>query len=833
MGFLSKLFSKAERLETSVLTPPTAPRSDETVSQDDYQLLKQQGSGLLDLSKYVEAESVYKKAVQLRPQLSEAHVNLGYVLNELARAQEAKDSFDQAIELDPSNFDAHLMRAMLALTEKDIDAALKAANGALALRPTSEDAQKAFYKALALHGDFSKIEEKFGALSEGIKGDAGYHFGLSNAFAAVAGKSGHQQAALQMAIQEAQTAVLIAPTNAEMLHHLGVLHLSMNRPNEALLALNRAVAAVPAHFDSLFLLGHVHRGLGDVSQALLSLKNAAAVKPHHEGVHQALGDGYFQQQAFIDAADSYQTAVDLDPKLFNAWFMLGASWCELEKYERAEECCRRAIELYPERPEGHFGLGNVLLAQEKYLPTLDSFDKAIEVRPDYTDAMINKGSALLRMGDFAAAADAFHLVLTVEPSHAMARSNLAYCSSFDADCTPEAYLDVVRSWSELVSEAAIPYTSWTCPPVDGRPLRVGLVSGDLCLHPVGYFLENVAVHLDIEKVELFAFSNRVREDPIQLSLKNLCTRWISIVGMLDKEAARLVHEAQIDVLIDLAGHTHRHRLALFAWRPAPVQVSWLGYWASTGLVGIDYLLADSLAVPEANRAQFSEKIWYLPHTRLCFTPPSKAYELPVSVPPAIKNKVITFGSFQNIRKLTPEVFALWGQIFSQMPTSRFRLQGSGFTTDAIRPGLLKKLAAAGIPQENVLLVGATTRVDYLKLHSEVDILLDTFPYTGGTTTCDALWMGVPTVTLAGNTMLSRQGVSIMTCAGLPDWVAQTQEEYVQIAVEKARDPEELASLRSQLRTALFTSPLFNAPEFAQDFATALNGMVAEKMGVGA
>ena len=827
MGFLSRLFSKPDRVHTDALTTALMPQVD--AAQDDYQLLKQQGSALLDLEKYTEAALLYQKAVQLCPLLSEAHVNFGYVLKELARTEEAKDCFDKAIELDQSNFDAHLLRAMLALADNDVDAALKAANGALAVAPASEDAQKVLYGALALNGDFSQIEEKYKASSPEEKGQANYHFGLSNAFAASAGNSEHKQAALKLATVEAETAVTIAPKNAEMLHHLGVLYLSLNQTSEALELLHRAIAAVPTYFDSLFLMGHVYRGLGNVPQALRHLKNASALQPKNEGVHQALGDGYFQQEAFTDAAASYQTAIDLEPKLFNAWFMLGSTWCELEKFDEALECSQRAIDLEPERPEGHFGLGNVLMGRDEYLPAIESYDKAIELRADYTDAMVNRGSALLRLGDYAAAADAFRLVLVVHPSHAMARSNLAYCSSFDVNCTPEAYLSIVRSWAELVSAKAVPYTTWLCPPVADRPLRVGLVSGDLCMHPVGFFLENVAVHLDIEKIELHAFSNRVKEDSLQLNLKNLCTSWTSIIGMPDKEAARLVHEAQIDVLIDLAGHTNRHRLALFPWRAAPVQVSWLGYWASTGLAEIDYLIADSHAVPEANQAQFSEKIWYLPHTRLCFTPPSKAYELPVSAAPAVKNKAITFGSFQNIRKLTPEVFALWGQIFSQMPTSRFRLQGSGFTTDAIRPGLLRKLAAAGIPQESVLLAGATPRADYFKLHAEVDILLDTFPYTGGTTTCDALWMGVPTVTLAGNTMLSRQGVSIMTCAGLPDWVAQTEAEYVQIAVEKARDMVALSGLRSRLRTALFTSPLFNAPVFAKDFESALQGMAADKL----
>lgn len=831
MGFLSKLFSKQKLPGIPASVQVSVFRETSAASQNNYEQLKQQGNALLNLGKYAEAELAYSSALQTSPNSCEAHINLGYVLSELSRTEEAKNCFDKAIELDELNFDAHLLRAMLALAENDPEVALIAVRNALQINSASEQAKSVLYKTLSMKGDFSQIEEEFKAYSSVAPGQANYHFDLSKVYSSLAGKNQNQnqQTALLLALTQSEKSVQIDPRNADMLHQQGLLYLALNRTDEALAVLTLAAASTPAHFDSLFVLGNVYRAVGNIDLALESLKKAVALKPLNEGVHKALGDVYYQAEAFSQAAVSYKTALDIEPKMFEAWHMLGSARCELEQYEPAIECCDRVIALSPNWPEAYFGLGNVLLGQNKYLQALEAFSKAIELRSDYADAIINKGSVLLHMGNYSEASDAFSQVVAMQPDHLMALTNLVYCSSFDAEFSAESYLNLACSWGALASSRAVPYQAWKCPPLSERPLKVGLVSGDLCLHPVGFFLENVAVHLDIEKIELHVFSNRVREDVLQLNLKALSSSWTSIVGIPDKEAAKLVHDAQIDLLIDLAGHTNRHRLSLFAWRAAPVQASWLGYWASTGVAEIDYLLADPHAVPTVNQKQFSERICYLTHTRMCFTPPSKAYELPVSTPPATKNGFVTFGSFQPVRKLTPAVLTLWGKVFNQVPTSRFRLQGSGFSSDAVRPAMLKRLAEVGIPEQSVILVDSVPRLEYFKAHADVDIILDSFPYPGGTTTCDALWMGVPTVTLAGNTMLSRQGVSIMTCAGLPDWVAQSEAEYIEIAVSKASDLALLANLRRQLRQSLFASPLFNAPAFAKDFESALQRMVSQKL----
>ncbi len=295
--------------------------------------------------------------------------------------------------------------------------------------------------------------------------------------------------------------------------------------------------------------------------------------------------------------------------------------------------------------------------------------------------------------------------------------------------------------------------------------------------------------------------------------------------MSDEAAARKIHDDGIHILIDLAGFTSHHRLPVFAWKPAPVQVSWLGYLASTGMPGMDFVLASQVSVPESHQQHFSEKVWYLPDTANCLTPPTPSARLALTPPPAIRNGYITFGSFQSLIKINDDVLTLWGQLFQALPQARLRFHSKQMNIPASREQFLQRLGHHGIPPERVMIEGLIPSwEDYLATHSEVDIILDSFPYTGITTTCEALWMGVPTVTLAGNTMLARQGASLLTCAGLEEWIANTEEDYIALAVAHASDVTRLAQLRSGLRQKVLASPLFDAPRFARNLEAALQGM---------
>jgi len=293
------------------------------------------------------------------------------------------------------------------------------------------------------------------------------------------------------------------------------------------------------------------------------------------------------------------------------------------------------------------------------------------------------------------------------------------------------------------------------------------------------------------------------------------------MGMNDEKSANLIHDDGVNILLDLSGHTSHNRLPVFAWKPAPVQTTWLGYFASTGITEMDYIIADPITVPEHHRGQFIEKVWYLPDTRFCFSPPVTAEELPLSPLPAVDNGYITFGSYQNLAKINDEVLTAWGGVFQELPKAKLRLQNRFFNSESMCEQMQERLAQHGISPDRLILAKFSSRNEYLASYSEIDIILDTFPFNGGTTTCEALWMGVPTVTLAGDTMISRQGVSLLTCAGLTDWIAKDIEEYIAKAQAFTSDLDKLAKFRAGLRQQVSISPLFDGPRFARNFETAM------------
>ncbi|WP_459872602.1 O-linked N-acetylglucosamine transferase, SPINDLY family protein, partial [Endothiovibrio diazotrophicus] len=323
-----------------------------------------------------------------------------------------------------------------------------------------------------------------------------------------------------------------------------------------------------------------------------------------------------------------------------------------------------------------------------------------------------------------------------------------------------------------------------------------------------------------------AYNSRWLDDALSRRLRPAFAGWRSIEPLSDEQAARLIHQQGIDLLLDLSGHTSRNRLPLFAWRAAPVQASWLGYSATTGMSEIDWYVTDGVRAPQGVDDHYSEGVWRLPHIRMSLAPPALAPA--VTGPPALRSGAITFGSFQRLTKITGEVVAVWSEVLSRVPGSRLRLQCGALAEEAVREGLLTRFAAHGIGRERLLLLPAECREAYLEAHGEVDLILDTFPYPGGTTTCEALWMGVPTLTLAGATETSRNGASQLVCAGLGEWVADSREAYVAKALAFAGDLPGLQALRAGLRERVAHSPLFDQAGFARDLADALHAMVRRR-----
>lgn len=641
------------------------------------------------------------------------------------------------------------------------------------------------------------------------------------------------QGKLEEAIASYRQALVLKPDYAEVLYSLGLAFQAQGKPLEAIESYRQAIVVRPDYAVAHNNLGLALQAQGKLDEAVVSYRQAVMCKPDYAVAYNNLGTALKEQGKLDLAVENYRHALNLRPDYADAHSNLGNALQGLGQAEAAAESYCKSLSFKPDHVEALNNLGALFKEQGKLDAAVGCYQKALMLNPHFAAAHGNLANAFLAQGRLDAAVESYRAALTLKPNYVEAHSNLLFALSFNPKCAPAQLRAEADCYGRKVLAKAKPYTNWSClsnetADTDGGPLRVGLVSGDLKKHPVGFFLEGILANLNPARIKLVAYSTKPHEDALTVRIKPFFAAWNSIVGLSDEAAARMIHDDGIHILIDLAGHTAHNRLPLFAWKSAPLQVSWLGYFATTGVPGMDYLLADQMSVPESDHEFFTEKIWYLPGTRLCFTPPPINDKLVPCALPALRNGYITFGCFQSLAKLTDAVFAVWGQIFQALPQARLRVQNKQLNHPAAREQLLKRLINAGIVEERLIIEGPVLHADYLAAHADVDIILDTFPYPGGTTTCEALWMGVPTLTLVGETMLSRQGASLLTAAGLEDWIARDVDDYVARAVAHATDPGRLSKLRAGLRQQVLASPLFDTCRFALNLEHALHSMWRQK-----
>jgi len=595
------------------------------------------------------------------------------------------------------------------------------------------------------------------------------------------------------------------------------------RLDEAERLYRQVLQTEPKHAEALHLMGVLAGDRGDYAAAIELIGQAIRINASSHSYHANLGQIYSNLNEPAKAEACYRLAVALKPDS-SLYDNLGNALRAQNKFKEARDSYRRALELNPGYASAHRNMGDLLHIQGKYVDAITSYRQAIALQPDLAQAVANLGTTLQTQGKFAEAIDYFRKALAIEPNNPATHGNLLYALSIQD--IPAHYLKEVSDYGLQLQAQASPYTSWSHAPLDsGQPLRVGLVSGDFREHPVSFFLENLLAHLNPAAVELIAYPTTAEEDTVSARIKPYFSAWRPIGNLNDRDAAQKIHADALHILIDLSGHTGNHRLPLFAWRPAPLQLSWLGYWASTGLAAIDYILVDPHSVPASEAAHFREKLWYLPHTRLCFTPPQE--DIAIAPLPALNNRYVTFGCFNNPTKMGDAVVALWAKILVAVPESRLMLKAKQFSDEVMAQDTLERFARHGIEAARIILAGESPRAEYLTAYNSIDIALDPFPFTGGTTSIEGLWMGVPLITRRGDRLIARQGESILQNMDLADWIADDDASYIDLAVTRAKNLHELAELRKTLRDRLLASPLCDAPRFARDFEAALAGMWRE------
>jgi predicted O-linked N-acetylglucosamine transferase (SPINDLY family) len=622
---------------------------------------------------------------------------------------------------------------------------------------------------------------------------------------------------------EAAARALIArdPRSAGGWKALGVALGAQGRHPEALEAKQQAVALAPQDPEARLNLGNALLAAGDFDEAVRRFHEAARLQPASPRAWQTLARVLLGRHRHAQAEEPLRRIVALQPESADAHNALGNVLRELHRMPEAAACYRRALQLQPGLAVAENNLANTLADLGQVAAAEAAYRRALQLDPKLGEVSSNLGNLLKDQGRLAEAQDCYRRALALAPEFAGAWSNLLLALNHDAKLPIEEALAEARRFGAAMQQRAGKPLVGAARRHDG-PLRVGFASGDLRAHPVGYFLQAWLPHVDRSRIALLAYPTVTREDPVTARLRPHFTQWRSIAGLSPEAAARAIHADGIDVLVDLAGHTAHNALPVFAWKPAPVQVSWLGYFATTGLPAMDWLLADEASVPDAHRGHFTERIWKLRDTRLCFAPPADA---PAVAPlPLLRNGHVTFGCYQNLGKVNDPVLRLWAKVLARVPHAQLRLQNKVLGDPASRDAFVQRLRGHGIAPERVRMQGNMPRAAYLAAHGEVDFFLDTFPFPGGTTTCEALWMGVPTLTLEGDRLLARQGSALLQAAGLPDWVARSEDEYVEKAERFAGNTSALQALRAGLREQVRRSPLFDGARFAQRLTEALQGM---------
>jgi protein O-GlcNAc transferase len=654
----------------------------------------------------------------------------------------------------------------------------------------------------------------------------------------------HQAGRLAEAETLCREALGVDPHHAPSLHLLGVLALQTGQPALAADLIGRAISAdtrsAPYHNN----LGMALRALDRAHDAEVSFRNALALKPDYRRalinlgqllaasrpveamslLRRALSTGDFdldagwslavllhQQGQLQEAGDLYRQAVQVAPDTVELHENLGALLLVQGRGLEASDSFRRALELKPASAETWLSLAGALERETRLSEALAANQQAAVLQPDRAATFNAIGNLLANLGRLDESIEAYRRAIALDPNYASARSNLLMTLHSAPGVSGLDILSEARRYgARLTAKSAASFANTRDP---NRRLKIGYVSADFRVHPVGAFLDRVIPAHDKEKVEVLFYSDTQFADEQTERLRAHADGWRPINGRTDAEAASLIAADGIDVLVDLAGHTGCNRLTMFGARAAPVQVSWLGYFGTTGVPAIDHVIADAVVAPPADAALFTEQIMRLSRPYLCWSPPH--LEMPVVAFPGLQERSVTFGCFNNRAKITSETIAVWAQILNQVDGSRLFLKSWSLADEGCRSDLVDAFANHGVEPGRLILEGFSPRAEGLAAYNRVDIALDPFPFGGCTTTADTLWMGVPVVTLSGERWSGRMSQMILSSVGLDDWIAGDIDSYVAIAVSRANNLQGLAQLRASLRDRLERSSFCDSEGFTR------------------
>ncbi len=614
------------------------------------------------------------------------------------------------------------------------------------------------------------------------------------------------------------------PGHADALSNLGSILVRRGQLEEGIACLRAALQSNPHHGPALFNLGNAYRQSGRLDAALQCYQALAGAPHPPQGLNYVLGLTLLGLGRLQEAEAVFRAEPD-DPRCLHH---LGLALARQGRREEAIAALEAALQRRPDYAEAHNTLGVVLDDADQASRAFACYRQALFLRPDLPDANNNIANALTEQGFIGEAIGHFRQSLAARPDQPHVHSNMLLTLHYANSVSPEALHEEHRRWTERFAPVTPPSPAPRDPSPD-RVLRIGYVSADFRTHPVAAFIEPLLTHLNRSAFHVSCFSNVMRSDAVTQRIQGLADAWYPIAGVPDEAVEQLVRREGIDILVDLSGHTAGNRMLLFARRPAAVQVTQFGYPDTTGLSAIDFRITDANADPSGQtEAWHSERLVRLPEVAWCYCPLAGAPE--ITATPGDRGNPFTFVSVNNAAKLTAEVIGVWSRILETVPGSRL-VAVAGREGSAWRR-IEQLFAGHGIGGARLRLSPRLPVAEYVALLQSADLALDPWPYNGGVTTCDALWMGVPVVTLAGRTYVARQGVSLLSAVGPSDSIAESPEEYVEIAKRWAQERDRLPAFRSKLRRQMQASALIDSARFARHLEAAYRRMWHWRVGCG-
>jgi predicted O-linked N-acetylglucosamine transferase (SPINDLY family) len=782
--------------------------------------LTDQAIDLIDKGDLIGAKTLYEKACNLDARDADARMMLGVVQTELGDLVAAEQSLRMALDTQPDFPEALTYLANILCTqEKHPEAiscleratrsdpeygeawgSLGAINGLLgnyveaeacsrracALQPDSVSTQMNLANALLPQGKLDEAASFYENVTRLQPGLAAAWFML--------GRTKGRLGQLDFAERYCREAVRLDPSLMEAHLDLGNALMGLSRADEASEVFSGLILRDPTNAEAHYCLGRSLSARGLPDKAIEAYRKAIAIRPGYAEAHASLGDVLSALGKYQEAVAAYQKSLEFAPDVAATHNNLSGAFKLLGRLDDAEASVYETLRIAPDLAEAHSNMGSVQEIQGRVENAVACFRRALELRPNFTEA----------------------------------HSNLLLALNYLPGYSPAEMFREHAAWAQAVERVVPRISSLTNTRDESRPLRIGYVSPDFRRHPVAYFIEPLLKHHDHRSFEIFCYADLVNSDSTTERLRGYANHWRPVYGLTDAQVQQQIASDGIDILVDLTGHTGNNRMRLFAAKPAPIQVSYLGYPTTTGLSSMDYRLTDSVTDHPQDAGFYSEKLVFLKNF-FCYEPPAEAPA--ISLPPARDRGFITFASFSNLSKINERVLDLWCRVLQANPASRFLLFRhtlKGATCNRF----LKAFEDRQVSSDRIELLGVlpekyrNLRQDARLLHmnQEIDIVLDTFPWNGHTVTCEHLWMGVPVITLAGDRHVGRIGASALGAIGLGDLVASSPDDYIRIATALAGDLDRLAELRSGLRLRMMNSPLCDGPGFARDVEAAYRAM---------